>query len=120
MAKPTDDYEQAVNPKLLIFVEGTSGNNFPVEKQANMAGYWWGGQQSTTTFCAAKPQVSSMLLAGMQLPLLVPRQPSVMLRLIAARQLSLRKGIPQLPCYHLRRASFRVPFPANLAALQAT
>jgi len=40
---------QAVNPKLLIFVEGTSGNNFPVEQQANMAGYWWGGQSAAFT-----------------------------------------------------------------------
>jgi len=40
-------FVQAINPKLLIFVEGTSGNNFPLEKTANMGGYWWGGQSST-------------------------------------------------------------------------
>lgn len=34
---------QAVNPKLLIFVEGTCGNNFPVEYTNNIGGYWWGG-----------------------------------------------------------------------------
>ena len=35
---------QAVNPKLLIFVEGTCGNNYPVKLTANAGGYWWGGQ----------------------------------------------------------------------------
>lgn len=35
---------QNVNPRLLIFVEGTSGNNFPVQTSPNQAGYWWGGE----------------------------------------------------------------------------
>ncbi len=41
-------FVQAINPKLLIFVEGTSGNNFPLEKQANLGGYWWGGEPYVT------------------------------------------------------------------------
>lgn len=35
---------QAVNPKLLMFVEGTCGNNFPVQTVPNLQGYWWGGE----------------------------------------------------------------------------
>ena len=37
---------QAVNPRLLIFVEGTQGQNYPVEASTNgnAAGKWWGGE----------------------------------------------------------------------------
>ena len=42
---------QAINPKLLIFVEGTCGNNYPVELTANAGGYWWGGECLSFTDC---------------------------------------------------------------------
>ena len=41
---------QAINPKLLIFVEGTCGNNYPVEYTNNIGGYWWGGMNTFTQF----------------------------------------------------------------------